>query len=141
VAALESDDHRGGGEAPADDVLDGDRMATRQRDAAEGLVEPAEGVVDGAAAVMGQADVLLFPVPLVVADRALEDSGLSFEDLDAAFGVGDGSRIAFLPGSVWELVRTAVSAWLGGGSVVVFGDEVTLDRRTALCEQEGANLR
>ena len=99
------------------------------------------GVVDGAAAVMGQADVLLFPVPLVVADRALEDSGLSFEDLDAAFGVGDGSRIAFLPGSVWELVRTAVSAWLGGGSVVVFGDEVTLDRRTALCEQEGANLR
>jgi len=89
---------------------------------------------------MGQADVLLFPAPLVASDRALQDSGLSFDDLDAAFGVGDGSRIAFSPGSVWELVRTAVSAWLGGGSVVVFAGDIPATRRAALCAQESARF-
>lgn len=98
------------------------------------------GAVDGGAEVMGQADVLLAPGKRQAQAWAVADSGLSFEDLDAAIGMGDGSRIAFAPGSVWELARTAFSAWRGGGTVVVFGEEVAPERRAVLGQQEGARV-
>lgn len=95
------------------------------------------GTVD-AGEILGQADALL--VPGVVAGRAtaVADSGLSFEDLDAVVGTGDGTRIAFEPASVWELVRTALSAWRGAGSVVVVGPGMGETRRGQVLAQEGA---
>lgn len=97
-----------------------------------------DGVVDGGAAVMGQPDALLAPAPFVASDRAVEPFGLTFDDLDAAIGTGDGERIAFVPASVWKLVRTSVSAWRGGGSVVVLAPELRAAARARVCHQEGA---
>ncbi|NCD20907.1 MAG: TIGR03089 family protein [Actinobacteria bacterium] len=97
------------------------------------------GALDGGD-ILGQADVLLAPGVAGGAARAVEDSGLSFEDLDAAIGTGDGTRIAFVPGSVWELARTAFSAWRGGGSVVVFAERLSEGRRDELVAQEGARF-
>ena len=84
--------------------------------------------------------MLLAPGVAGGAARAVEDFGLSFEDLDAAIGTGDGTRIAFVPGSVWELARTAFSAWRGGGSVVVFTEQLSEARRKQLIAQEGARF-
>lgn len=97
------------------------------------------GAVDGGE-IMGQADVLLSREPVTGRSRAVADSGLSFEDLDAAIGTGDGSRIAFMPGSAWVLARTALSAWRGGGSVVVIGDCIGQARREEILAQEGARF-
>lgn len=97
------------------------------------------GTLDGGD-ILGQADVLLARGVVRGAARAVEDSGLSFEDLDAAIGTGDGTRIAFVPGSVWELARTAFSAWRGGGSVVVFAEQPGEVRRNELVAQEGARF-
>ena len=97
------------------------------------------GAMDGGE-IMGQADVLVMPGAVVRGETAVADSGLSFEDLDAAIGTGDGTRIAFVPGSVWELARTAFSAWRGGGSVVVFTEQLSDARRNQLIAQEGARF-
>ncbi len=97
------------------------------------------GAMDGGE-IMGQPDVLLLPGVAGGRTRAVADSGLSFEDLDAAIGTGDGTRIAFAPRSVWELARTAFSAWRGGGSVVVFGEGVGSPRRGFLVAQERARF-
>ncbi len=97
-----------------------------------------DGVVDGGAALPGQPDALVMPGTFHPEERAVETFGLTFDDLDAALGTGDGTRIAFTPGSVWKLARTALSAWRGGGSVVVFSSTVTPERRRVLERQEGA---
>jgi len=97
-----------------------------------------DGVIDGGPAVMGQPDVLLAPATIAPGDRAVETFGLTFDDLDAAIGRGDGARIAFVPRSVWKFARTALSAWRGGGSVVILAPEVNAAARALACRQEGA---
>lgn len=80
-----------------------------------------DGVLDGAADLMAQPDVLLSPVQ----DSAVES-------------VGDGGRVAIRPSSnAW--VARAVARWVSGGSVVVMQgvDDSTAHR---LADQESAVL-
>lgn len=96
-----------------------------------------EGVSDGGD-IMGQPDVLCSPG--TPGTRAVADSGLSYDDLDAAIGTGTGARVGFVPHSVWELTRTALCAWRSGGSVVVFSEEIPAERQVALAATEHATL-
>ena len=116
------------------------------------------GAVDAAASLMGHGDQLGFVEEQQDDDVALSGPDIAGSGVDGTVGYGElmawaeqqtpashrgltGARVLCAPATPTEMVAHAVSAWRGGGSVVLLGEDVSRARFDEIAAAERATTQ